>query len=143
MISRGVRMFDCNERRGVRIYCPMDVFERATALARCGVLAPVPAAAVLALAERATTVRVAAGEPLPVRTGGGDAVLVVVTEGAARLVGELAAIDEDAAPPAETATEPTLVLRVHRDDFLDLLAEHPAAARALARDLAGRLRGDP
>jgi CRP-like cAMP-binding protein len=121
----------------------MDVFERATALARCVVLAPVPAAAVLALAERATALKVAAGEALPVRTGGGDAVLVIVTDGASTLVGELAAIDEDAAPPAETATEPTVVLRLHRDDFLDLLAEHPAAARALARELAARLRGDP
>jgi CRP-like cAMP-binding protein len=116
----------------------MDVFERAIALARCVVLAPVPAAAVLALAERATAIRVAAGELLPVRTGGGDAVLVRVSDGS--LVGELAAIDEDAAPPEVIATEPTVVLRIHRDDFLDLLAEHPAAARALARELAVRLR---
>jgi CRP-like cAMP-binding protein len=123
----------------------MDLFERATALARCAVLEPVPAAAVLALAERATAVALAAGETLPVRTGGGDAVLVIASGGsgdlrAGALVGELAAIDEEAAPPVCVASEPTVVLRLHRDDFLDLLAEHPAAARALARELAGRLR---
>lgn len=128
----------------------MDAFSRGTALARCTVLEAVPAAALLAVAERAVAIALASGDPLPVKTDGGDAVLVIAS-GRARLgdiellpgalVGELAAIDEEAAVPAAVALEDTVVLRIYRDDFLDLLAEHPAAARALARELAARIRG--
>jgi CRP-like cAMP-binding protein len=127
----------------------MDVFERATALAGCAVLERVPAPALLAIAERTAAISLGSGEPLPVRTDAGDAVLVVVAgrvrAGAAELgpgalVGELGAIDEEAAPPAAAAIDAAVVLRLFRDDFLDLLAEHPAAARALARELAARVR---
>jgi protease PrsW len=128
---------------------PMDVFERATALAGCAVLERVPAPALLAIAERTAAISLASGEALPVRTDAGDAVLIVAAGrvqtggrelGPGALVGELGAIDEEAAPPAATAVEAAVVLRLFRDDFLDLLAEHPAAARALARDLAARVR---
>jgi CRP-like cAMP-binding protein len=128
----------------------MDVFARATALARCAVLDGVPPAALLAIAERAAAVRLAEGEALPLRTDAGDAVLVIasgrVSAGGAELgpgslVGEVAALDEEATLPTVTALEPTEALRVFRDDFLDLLAEHGAAARALARVLARRIRG--
>lgn len=127
----------------------MDAFERAAALTRCAVLARVPPAALLALAERAGAVRVGAGEPLPVRSDAGDAVLVIA-RGRARaadaelaagaLVGELGALDDEATPVEAVALEETVAVRVWRDDFLDLLAEHPAAVRALARDLAARIR---
>ena len=130
---------------------PMDVFERATALAGCAVLERVPAPALLAIAERTTAISLGPGEALPVRTDAGDAVLVIAAgrvragqEGAelgpGALVGELGAIDEDTGPPAATAIDAAVVLRMFRDDFLDLLAEHPAAARALARELAARVR---
>lgn len=128
----------------------MDALSRAIALAQCPVLEPVPAAALLAVAERAVAIALASGDPLPVKTDGGDAVLVIARGGArigeialgvGALVGELAAIDEEAVLPAAVASEDTVVLRVYRDDFLDLLAEHPAAARALARELAARIRG--
>ena len=38
------------------------------------------------------------------------------------------------------ASEAAVVLEVGQDDFVDVLAEHPVAARALARALAQRLR---
>jgi CRP-like cAMP-binding protein len=128
----------------------MDVFARATALARCTVLDGVPPAALLAIAERAAAVRLGEGEALPLRTDAGDAVLVIASGrvsagggelGPGALVGEVAALDDDAPVPAATALESTEVLRIFRDDFLDLLAEHGAAARALARVLARRIRG--
>jgi CRP-like cAMP-binding protein len=115
----------------------MDVFERATALGRCRVLSEVPAPALLAIAGRAVAIRLAAGDHLPVRTDAGDAVLVLPDGG---LVGELGAFDDDAAVVTEPMTAPTTVIRLWRDDFLDLVAEHPRAARALARDLAARIR---
>jgi CRP-like cAMP-binding protein len=127
----------------------MDAFARAAALARCPVLARVPAAAVLAIAGRGVAIEVAAGAALPVRTDAGDAVLVVVdgevgsrgaTLGPGALIGELAAIDEDAAVAEAVAITDVVVVRLFRDDFLDLLAEHAVAADALARDLAQKLK---
>jgi CRP-like cAMP-binding protein len=127
----------------------MDAFARAAALARCAVLARVPEAALLAAAERGAAIELAPGASLPVKSDAGDAVLVIasgrVRAGAAELdagalVGELAAIDEEAAPPEAVAIDEVVVVRLYRDDFLDLLAEHAVAADALARDLALRIR---
>jgi len=130
----------------------MDVFARATALAGCTIFEAVPPAAILSIAERCAALRLATGEPLPLHTDAGDAVLLVATGrvragteelGPGELVGEVAALDDDAAAPAAVALEPTDVVRIFRDDLLDLLAEHASAARALARALAARLRGAP
>ncbi len=127
----------------------MDSFARAAALARCPILDRVPAAAVLAVAERAASLELVDGAPLPVRSDAGDAVLVIASGharlgdaelGPGALVGELAAIDDEAPAPAATAAGPLTVVRIYRDDFLDLLAEHAVAADALARDLALRIR---
>lgn len=126
----------------------MDSLQRAVALGRSDVLAALSPAALLTLAERAERVEVAAGEPLPLRTDAGDAVLVVVGGvavvgerrlGAGELVGADAALT-DAPPPDARAAEDVDALRLWRDDFLDLVAEHPAAARRLASALARRLR---
>jgi CRP-like cAMP-binding protein len=116
----------------------MDVFERAVALAGCPVFESVPAPALLAIAERATAIAVAAGAPLPVKTDAGDGV-VVTADG--ELVGALGAFVDEAPPEAAVAAQATVVIRMWRDDFLDLIADHPAAARALSRQLAARIRG--
>ncbi len=116
----------------------MDVFERAVALARCPVFESVPAPALLAIAGRSTAIAVAAGAPLPLRTGAGDGV-VITADG--ELVGAISAFDDEATREARDATEATVVVRLWRDDFLDLIADHPAAARALSRQLAERIRG--
>lgn len=127
----------------------MDAFARAAALARCAALARIPEAALLAAADRGAAIDVAPGAPLPVRTDAGDAVLVIASGrarvgdaelGEGALVGELAAIDEEAAAPAAVAIDDVVVVRLYRDDFLDLLAEHAVAADALARELALRIR---
>jgi len=127
----------------------VDAFARAAALARCEMLGRVPAAALLAAAERGAAIELAAGASLPVRSDAGDAVLVIASGrvrvgdaelGEGALVGELAAIDDEAAAPAAVAIDDVVVVRLYRDDFLDLLAEHAVAADALARELALRIR---
>jgi CRP-like cAMP-binding protein len=127
----------------------MDRFERATALAGCPVLEPVPAAALLVAADRAAAVGFAAGAAVPIKTEDGDVVLVIVRGrvrfgtrelGPGALVGELAAVDDEVVPAPATAIDEVVVIRLFRDDFLDLLAEHPSAARALAAVLSARIR---
>jgi CRP-like cAMP-binding protein len=127
----------------------VDRLARAAALAGCPVLAPVPAAALLAAADRAAALTFVGGAALPVKTDGGDVVWVLAA-GAVRdgarvlgvgdLAGELAAIDDEAAAPALVADDDVVAIRLYRDDLLDLLAEHPPAARALAAALSARLR---
>lgn len=129
----------------------MDVLERARALAATDVLGEVAAPTLIALAERARVRELDAGAELGTRRADGAVVVVVVRgalEGggaapryvAGALLGAAGALD--GAAPAETvrAVEPTAVLELGQDDFVDVLAEHPAAARALARRLAAELR---
>ncbi|MCB9573036.1 MAG: cyclic nucleotide-binding domain-containing protein [Kofleriaceae bacterium] len=127
----------------------MDRLARATALAGCPVLAGVPAPALLAAADRAAAVPFAAGAPLALRADGGDVVLIVARGrvrvdgaevGPGGLIGELAAFDDEAAAPAAEAVDDGVAVRLFRDDFLDLLLDHPGAARALAGALAARIR---
>ena len=120
----------------------MDVLERARALAATEVLGEVAAPTLIALAERALVRELEAGAELHTRRADG-AVVVVVVRGAlapGTLLGAAGALD--AAAPAATVrlAEPTLVLELGQDDFVDVLAEHPTAARALARLLARELR---
>ncbi len=128
----------------------MDRLERATTLAACQVLEPVPAAALLSAAERAAVVTFAAGAAVSIASEDGDVVLVVAKGraevdgrpvGPGGLIGELAAVDDEARAPTARAVDELVAIRIFRDDFLDLLAEHPPAARALAAALSARIRG--
>lgn len=131
----------------------MELLERARALAATAVLGDVAAPTLIALAERAAVVELAPGAELATRRPDGAVVLVVArgalddgraVRGPGALVGGDAALDPAAAAVIVRAAAgddaSTTVLELGQDDFLDVLAEHPAAARALARELARALR---
>ena len=127
----------------------MDVLARARALAAADVLGAIAAPALVALAERARPRELAAGERASTAQGADRVALVVaegeLDDGRARhgpgavlgLTGVLAAT---AAPVVATAVGAARVLELDGDDVVDLLAEYPDAARALARKLATALR---
>lgn len=127
----------------------MDVLARVRALAAADVLGAVAPPALVVLAEHAAVRTLAAGTSASTVRDGERVALVVargeLDDGAARhgpgavlgLVGVLAT----AAPPIEAvAHDEAVVLELGADDVLDVLAEHPPAARALAARLAAALR---
>jgi CRP-like cAMP-binding protein len=128
----------------------MDVLERARALAATGVLGEVAAPTLIALAERATARELDAGAGSSTRRADGAVVIVVVRgalddgggtrHGPGALLGAAGALDGAAPAAVVRAVEASVVLELGQDDFVDVLAEHPAAARALARALAIELR---
>ncbi len=127
----------------------MDLLERARALAATDVLGEVAAPTLIALAERAAVVELEGGGAVTTRRPDGVVVIVVVhgaleaggrRAGAGELLGAAGALHADAPAVTATAIEPAVVLEVTQDDFVDVLAEHPAAARALARAMARALR---
>ena len=126
----------------------MDLLARARALAATRVLAEVPAPALVALAVRVRAVELAAGATASTRRDGSDVVLViargeVTAAGEVRSAGALLGLDgavTGAAPVAALAVGEVALLEVAVDDFLDVLAEHAVATRALARELAARVR---
>ncbi len=127
----------------------MDVLERARALAATVVLGEVAAPTLIALAERAAVLELEPGAAVTTRRPDGGVVIVVASGqldgdgasyGPGALLGAAGALD--AMAPAVTAVvrDATTLLELGQDDFLDVLAEHPVAARALARALAHALR---
>jgi ATP/ADP translocase/HEAT repeat protein len=63
-----------------------------------------------------------------------------ITAGPEYAFGTWALIDDQPSPVSATAVEPSRLLRVTRDDFHDLLADHPELAIGLLRGLARRMR---
>lgn len=130
----------------------MDVLARARALAAADVLGAIAAPALVVLAERARPRPLAEGATASTARDGDRVALVVaageVDDGQRRhrpgavlgLVGVLAA---GAAVVTVTARAASVVLELDGDDVVDVLAEHPEAARALAAILAAVLRGGP
>ncbi|HUQ02015.1 MAG TPA: hypothetical protein VM261_05930 [Kofleriaceae bacterium] len=129
----------------------MDLLERARALAATTVLGDVAAPTLIALAERAVVLELEAGASVTTRRPDGVVVVVVargalevggagVRASAGELIGAAAALDAAAPGVTAKAAEAAVVLEVGQDDFVDVLAEHPVAARALARELAQTLR---
>ena len=127
----------------------MDLLERARALAATAVLGDVAAPTLIALAERAAVIELEPGASVSTRRPDGVVVIVVARgtlevgdarAGAGELLGAAGALDAGAAAVTATAVEPAVVLELGQDDFVDVVAEHPTAARALARALAKRLR---
>jgi CRP-like cAMP-binding protein len=135
----------------------MDLLERVRALAATAVLGDVAAPTLIALAERAAVIELEAGATITTRRP--DEVVVVVVAhgvlevevgdahgdararvGAGELLGAAGALDAEAPAVTARAVEPSVVLELGQDDFIDVLAEHPVASRALARELAAALR---
>ncbi len=124
----------------------MDVLDRARALAATDVLGALAAPALVALAERTRLVELDAGTAVTTRRDGGGVVLIVAAgefggHPPGALLGATGALDAAAPAITVTATGPAIVLELAHDDFIDVLAEQPAAAQALARALARALRG--
>jgi CRP-like cAMP-binding protein len=127
----------------------MELLERARALAATAVLGEVAAPTLVALAERAAVAELEPGATITTRRPDGAVVVVVargalegagVRHGVGELLGAAGALDAAAAAVTATAVDAVTVLELGQDDFIDVLAEHPIAARALARALAQALR---
>jgi len=112
------------------------------------------AEALLPVATLATETRLAPEEVLFVAGDMGDAMYVVV-EGSVRVirdraviaklgrgecVGEMAALDWEPRSATVIADAPTLLIRLGRNELMDLLRDHPELVRSLAMMLADRIR---
>lgn len=74
-----------------------------------------------------------------VRSETGDE-LVLATLGTGRTFGDLAIFDRGPRSASAQALEPTLLLTLHRHDFLGLMRDHPAVMEGLHRSIAGLFR---
>lgn len=128
--------------------------ERVAALQRVAMFAAVPGHTLVAVARVVEEVRVSAGEVVMER-GAIEDWLFVVVEGTVRVhvgdrilvdrgpgdvVGELAVIALAARSATVTALEPSLLLRLRRKPFEELLEDRPWIARAVIAELARRLQ---
>jgi signal transduction histidine kinase/RimJ/RimL family protein N-acetyltransferase len=73
------------------------------------------------------------------RAGAGE--VAVTTVGPGSVQGEIAVLDGGARRATVRSATPARVLRIGREDLLDVLAREPAVLRTLVGTVAGRLRG--
>ena len=66
--------------------------------------------------------------------------LPIAELGPGECVGEMAALDWEPRSATVTAREPTSLVRLDRNDLMDLLADYPELVQALAAVLVERLR---
>lgn len=66
--------------------------------------------------------------------------IILATLGPGAFFGELALVDDEPRSASVVAELPSVVYRIHRNDFSRLLDARPSIARALLRELARRLR---
>ncbi|MEK6609157.1 MAG: cyclic nucleotide-binding domain-containing protein [Myxococcota bacterium] len=131
----------------------LPLIERAVALRAAPVFASVPPSALLPVAELTTEARIEEGETLFREGDAGDA-MYVVTRGRLRVmrggqvvarvgpgecIGELGALDRAPRSATVIAEEAALLLRLERDDLLDLCLDSPELVRAMIAVLADRL----
>lgn len=135
----------------------LDVLDRALALKAAPLFAPLEPEELLPVAELCSEAVVAAGEPLFTEGDLGDSLYVVVSGrvrverggrvvaelGPGECVGEMAALDWEPRSATVVAVEETELVRLERDDLLDLLGDHPELVRALAGVLVARIRAKP
>jgi CRP-like cAMP-binding protein len=128
--------------------------ERVAVLQRVGLFAGVPGHTLVAVARLVEEVRVAAGETF-IEQGALEDWLYVVAEGrvsartehrtlgelgAGSVVGELAVLAPAPRAASVTAVEPTLLLRLRRGPFEELLEDRPEIAMAVIETLARMLQ---
>lgn len=65
----------------------------------------------------------------------------ITLAGPRQAFGTWALFDEEPRVVTATAVEDTNLLRVDREDFIDLLADHVQITRGILKKMAGRLRG--
>ena len=128
--------------------------ERVAVLQRAGLFAQVPGHQLVAVARLLEEVRVQPGEQV-IERGAIEDWLFVVAEGRVRVhigdytvsersagsvVGELSVLSPLARTASVTALDPTLLLRLRRGPFDELLDDRSDVARALISELARRLQ---
>lgn len=132
----------------------LDALEKALALRAAPLFAPLAADQLVPIARVCSVRALAAGETLFRAGDVGDAMYVVVrgavevvhrgraiaTLGPGECVGEMAAIDLEPRSAAVAAVEDSVLLRLDRNDLMDLLADYPHVVDALAGVLVRRLR---
>lgn len=131
-------------------------FDKAFALRAAPLFASVPAEALLPVARHCTELTLEPGEVLFAAGEMGYA-LYVLTSGSVRVetdgstlamlaagecVGEMAVLDWESRSATVVAAEPTTLIRLERNDLMDLLADHPILVTSLAEVLADRIRRD-
>ncbi|MBI4511591.1 MAG: cyclic nucleotide-binding domain-containing protein [Deltaproteobacteria bacterium] len=132
----------------------LDLIERALALRSSKLFAPLPAEELLPVAELLSEVQLEPGDVLFSQGDSGDS-LYVILEGRVRVsrgekdvaelgpsecFGELAVLDWEPRSASVVAVTRSELLRLDRDDLLDLLGDSPDLVHSLARVLAARLR---
>ncbi len=133
----------------------MDRIEKLFLLQKVDLLQGAKSSHLALLASIAEEVEVAKGTEI-IRQGETNDALYVVIRGSVELrgmgdqrlvaeentpFGTWALIDSDASIVDARAVEPSLLLRITRTDFQDLLADHPELAMGMLQGLARRLRG--
>lgn len=132
----------------------MNNLEKALALRAAPLFATLSAEALLPVAGLCQQVDLVRGEVLFDAGEVGDAMFVVVSgsvrvmrgsEQVARLgpgetVGEMGALDLEPRSATVIASEPTRLIRLERNDLMDLLTDYPELMRSLAAMLVERIR---
>lgn len=128
--------------------------ERVAVLQRVGLLAGVPGHQLVAVARLIEEIRVDPGAVI-IERGAMEDWLFIVADGRVRVhveartlaehgpgavVGELAVLAPAPRSASVTALEPTLLLRLRRGPFEELLDDHPDIARAVIATLAAQLQ---
>lgn len=128
--------------------------DKALALRSAPLFAALSAETLLPVAALCTETRLAPDEVLFAAGEMGDAMYVIVDgevrvvrdrQAIARLgpgecVGEMAALDWEPRSATVIASEPSLLIRLGRNELMDLLRDHPQLVRSLAMVLADRIR---
>lgn len=132
----------------------LDLLEKALVLRAAPLFSALGADAILPIANLCAEVDLDQDEEL-FRAGDiGDSLYVVVhgavrverdgvtlaTLGPGECVGEMAALDWEPRSATVTADRPCHLVRLERNDLMDLLADHPALTISLAEVLVARLR---
>jgi CRP-like cAMP-binding protein len=132
----------------------LSSLDRALALRSAPLFAALSAEELMPVAGLCTEVRLGADEVLFEAGDLGDAMYVIV-EGEVRVVtakrvithlgrgecvGEMAALDWEPRSATVIAHTPTLLVRLGRNELMDLVRDHPALVRGLALVLVRRIR---
>lgn len=135
----------------------MLIIERVAVLNRTDIFADVHDHALMEIAQILREVRVEAGESI-IEEGSNESWMFVLVTGKARVhvrgvevaqidpgdtIGELALIDPAPRAAAVTATEPSLLFRIDRAPFREIMEEQPEVVEALLAMLIRMIRATP
>jgi CRP/FNR family transcriptional regulator, cyclic AMP receptor protein len=132
----------------------MNNLEKALALRSAPLFASLSADAILPVAALCHQVDLVAGQVLFEAGEVGDSLFVVVSGcvlvkrgselvarlGAGECVGEMGALDLEPRSATVAAAEPTRLIRLERNDLMDILTDYPEIMRNLATMLVERIR---